>query len=131
MPLYPEIPSEYQTPKYLADAYRDGWAHGHGIACHNVPTLGKVVRTDILGRVRVDASNIREVHMDFCYRADLDSRSYSPFEFTAEALNESENPEKAWEAFEAGIHDAIDADLASYTNEDYGITPADDKGPEE
>jgi len=33
--------------------------------------------------------------------------------------------EQAWEAYEAGVCDAIHADLATYTNEHYGIETAD------
>lgn len=112
----------------LADAYATGWNHGHGIACHNVPTIGETIRTDSLGRVTIDAENIRDVHQDFCYQAADNSKSYSPFEFTAHAFNEAgegddDNPssEELWEAFEEGVSDAIAADLATYTDADYGI----------
>ncbi len=90
----------------LADAYARGWNHGHGIACHNVPELGATVWCDTLGRVTVGADNIR---------------SYSPFEFTAHEFNESEDSEALWSAFDQGIADAIAADLAEYTDEDYRI----------
>lgn len=114
---YPDtIPAEYD-----ADAYARGWNHGHGIACHNVPDLGATVWCDALGRVTVDADNIREVHASFCYEAESNSRDYSPFEFTAHKFNESEDFEHLWESFEAGATDAIMADLAGYTDEDYGI----------
>jgi hypothetical protein len=102
-------------------AYEQGYRHGHGIACHNVPTLGETVRTEGLGRVTVDAENIREVHADACCEAEQNSRSFSPFEYTAHEFNESEDSEALWEAFEAGTNDAITADLATYTDEDYGI----------
>ena len=104
-----------------ADAYARGWNHGHGIACHNVPELGATIWCEGLGRVTVDAENIREVHQAFCYEAESNSRDYSPFEFTAHAFNESEDSEALWEAFDQGIDDAIAADLAEYTDEDYRI----------
>lgn len=115
----------------LEDAYRRGWNHGHGIACHNVPTLGDKLFVEDLGRLTVDADNIREVHQSFCCTAESNSRSYSPFEFTAHEFNsadgdEGENEgatEDLWEAFEAGTNDAIAADLAEYTDSDYGIEP--------
>jgi len=156
------IPDAYTAPR-LADAYRLGWNHGHGIACHNVPELGAKLWTDSLGRVTVDADNIRDVHQDACFAAADNARCYSPFEFTAKAFNdhgeggflicydhgdrsetvyatreEAEEAAKAegwegtdieeipsadamWEAFEAGTANAIMADLADYTDEDYGI----------
>lgn len=105
----------------LADAYARGWNHGHGIACHNVPRLGDKLFCDSLGRVTVDADNIREVHQSLCYEAESNSRSYSPFEFIAHEFNESQDSEALWEAFETGANDAIAADLATYTDEDYGL----------
>lgn len=74
------IPEAYADCEALADAYRDGWNHGHGIACHNVPTLGEEYFTARLGRVTADAENIREVHQSLCYEAEEHSRQFSPFE---------------------------------------------------
>lgn len=131
---YPEtIPHAY-TREDLADACRRGWNHGHGIACHNVPNLGDKIFSENLGRVTVDEENIREVHADNCYSAESNSRQYSPFEFTAHKFNSAEEgedgqwdadkeglSEELWEAFECGTNDAIAADLAEYTDSDYGI----------
>jgi hypothetical protein len=132
-----------------------------------VPTLGDKVFSENLGRATVDAENIREVHQDACFAAEENSRSYSPFEFTAREFNEAgeggfricydhddrseevyatreeaeeaareegwegteieevSSSEELWEAFEAGTSDAIFADLATYSDEDYGIDDAD------
>ena len=131
---YPDtIPQAFAAPT-LEDAYRRGWNHGHGIACHNVPELGARLFVEDMGRVTVDAENIREVHASFCYAAESNSRSYSPFEFTAHEFNSADCDENGqwdadkegasealWEAFEVGTDDAISADLAEYTDEDYGI----------
>lgn len=132
---YPEtIPSQFAA-EHLADAYKRGWNHGHGIACHNVPELGAKLFVEDMGRVTVDAENIREVHASFCYSAESNSRSYSPFEFTAKEFNDADltdgqwdsekegAADELWEAFEAGTNDAINADLSEYTDEDYGIEP--------
>jgi len=119
---YPsEVPFPYSGDDLLTDAYRRGWNHGHGIACHNVPRLGEKLFTESMGRVTVTAENIREVHQDSCYTAESNSRSYSPFEFTAHEFNESEFADDLWEAFEAGTNAAIEADLSEYTDSDYGI----------
>lgn len=126
------IPDTYVTNEILSSAYRNGWNHGNGIACHNVPTLGAKIFSDSLGRVTVDAENIREVHESECWAAQENARQYSPFEFLAHDMNslddetdeEKENEissEQAWEAFEQGITDSIFADLATYSDEDYGI----------
>jgi hypothetical protein len=126
---YPEtIPAQLAAFLSLTDAYKRGWSHGHGIACHNVPTLGDRLFVDDLGRVTVDAENIREVHASLCYSAESNSRQFSPFEFTAHEFNSAgegddgnASSEELWEAFEQGASDAIAADLAEYDDEAYGI----------
>lgn len=129
---YPKaIPPAY-SHEQLADAYRRGWNHGHGLACHNVPKLGSHLLLDSEGRVTVDTDNIREVHASLCFEAEANSRCYSPFEFTAHEFNSAPldhaaddsvdvTSEQLWAAFEEGTTDAIAADLAEYTDEDYGI----------
>ena len=85
---YPDtVPSEYASIDDLAEAYRMGWNHGHGLACHNVPQIGSRLWTDNMGQVTVTADNIRDVHQSLCYSAEENSRSYSPFEFTAHEFN--------------------------------------------
>lgn len=100
-------------------AYDYGYSHGSGIACHIVPTLGAQLYIECMGHVTVDADNIREVHADACFSAEIDIRSYSPFELTAHELNESDDREELWKAFEQGTADAINDDLSTYTDEDY------------
>ena len=109
-----------------AKAYRIGWNRGHGIACHNVPTLGDKVFSESLGRIMVDADNIREYHQGLCYESEMGSREFSPFEFIASEFNkldeaEEGSSEEAWEAYDQGVSDSISADLATYTDADYGI----------
>jgi hypothetical protein len=81
--------------------------------------------------VVVDAENIREVHESLCFEAESNGRSYSPFEHTAHRFNELgdggwfvPSSKEAWAAYDAGVCDAIHADLATYTDEDYGIESA-------
>jgi hypothetical protein len=133
------VPFPYSGDDLLTSAYRRGWSHAHGIACHNVPKLGERVRTESMGRVTVDAENIRDVHAAHCYEAESNQRSFSPFEFTAHEFNSADcddngkfDPDKEgtaaelWEAFDAGVSDAINADLKGYTDDDYGIEPEPD-----
>ena len=132
-----KIPNQYATHEITSNAYARGWNHGHGIACHNIPEIGAKIFSDSLGRVTVDAENIREVHESECYAAESNSRDFSPFEFTAHEFNrlgdeeESEiSSDEAWEAFEAGVGDSISHDLSSYTDEDYGILKNENDGEE-
>ena len=115
---YPEsIPVAYQSAD-LERAYRLGWNHGHGIACHNTPSIGDAIDRSIdwvgLGKT-VTPENIAEYHECLCYAAEINSREYSPFEFVAHEFNESDDSESLWEAFESGIADSIRFDLKSYS----------------
>lgn len=131
MPNYPQtIPAEYAE---YEEEYRQGWNHGHGLACHNVPRIGDRIdrSVDYVGcGATVTAENIREYHELLCFATEENSRCYSPFEFTAHDLNSADDldddeaewiPGERWEAFDAGTADSIRADLAEYTDEDYGI----------
>ena len=126
MPSYPKfIPAPYDSNELLSNAYLRGWNHGHGIACHNVPRLGDKLWIESMGRVTIDAENIREAHQSLCFEAESNSRSYSPFEFTAHEFNGNEElSEELWGAFEDGISDSIFTDLESCTDSDYGIDEA-------
>lgn len=115
---YPEsIPAAYQSTD-LERAYRMGWNHGHGIACHNVPDIGDTIDRSLdwvgLGKI-VTIDNIAEYHELLCFAAESNSREFSPFEFTAHEFNETDDSESLWGAFEAGIADSIHEDLKSYS----------------
>jgi hypothetical protein len=126
------IPTQYAACDTLRDAYADGWNAGHGIACHNVPQLGaKLWLESEWHNVVVDADNVREIHESLCFEAENNGRQYSPFEHTAHRFNSlGEGDEatpsawEAWEAYDAGVCDAIHADLATYADEHYGIESA-------
>jgi hypothetical protein len=126
---YPAIiQTDYEGKDALIDAYQRGWNHGHGLACHNKPTIGETYWIDGEGKIKVDAENIRDAHQSLCYAAEIHSRCYSPFEFTAHEFNEAGegddedvSSDELWEAFENGASDAITADLATYDDDDYGI----------
>jgi hypothetical protein len=116
---YPEqIPAAYSADSALERAYRMGWNHGHGIACHNTPSIGDSIDRSIdyvgLGKT-VTVENIAEYHELLCFAAESNSRDYSPFEFIAHEFNESDDANELWEAFESGIADSIRADLKSYS----------------
>ena len=115
---YPQlIPADYKSPD-LEKAYRLGWNHGHGIACHNVPEIGDSIDRCVdwigLGKT-VTAENIAEYHELLCFAAESNSREYSPFEFIAHEFNESDDSESLWEAFESGVADSIRDDLKGYS----------------
>lgn len=138
------IPEAYAKHEDLTKAYTLGWSHGHGIACHNVPSIGDDVRkcVDHMGiGDTVTAENIRDYHLHLCHAAADNSRDFSPFEFTAHHFNsypsepeeddDTPTSEEMWEAFETGTADAIAADLSEYDDEAYGIEPDQDEEDEE
>jgi hypothetical protein len=121
---YPEqIPATYSSDSTLERAYRMGWNHGHGIACHEVPEIGDTISPcfDWIGLGKtVTAGNVAEYHELLCFAAEFVSRKFSPFEFITYEFN---NPESATdldseailEAFESGVSDSIREDLKSYS----------------
>lgn len=116
------IPDQYKdAPEMVRDAYDLGLNAGHGIACHNVPDLDSKVSTWSEGSVIVDADNIRDIHETLCFEGESNSRSFSPFELTAAEFNDSDDSDSLWEAYDDGVTYAIQADIASYSDEDYGI----------
>lgn len=115
---YPKsIPVAYKSAN-LENAYRLGWNHGHGIACHNVPSIGDSIDRSVdwigLGKT-VTAENVAEYHEALCFAAESNSRDFTPFEFIAHEFNESQDSESLWEAFEAGVADSIREDLKGYS----------------
>ena len=111
------------TTEHERDAFTEGHAHAHGIACHNVPRIGKEYWTDSEGQLIADADNVRDIHAALCYEAELNARCYSPWEYTAARINALDEfeAEAAWEAYDAGVAAAIEHDLKGYTNDNYAI----------
>ena len=116
------VPTTHNRGK-RREAYLKGWRHGHGIACHNVPSIGDRIDRSVdwvgLG-ARVDSENLTQYHAALCYAAAETSRcqnshgSFAPLDFIAHEFNTSRNTEALWDAFEAGEVDSIAADLRGY-----------------
>jgi hypothetical protein len=112
------------TTDFEKSAFESGYNHAHGIACHNVPEIGKTYFTDSMGKVVCDSVEIaREIHESLCYEAESNKRCYSPWEFTAHEINSLPefDSESAWEAYDSGVELAIQHDLESYSDSDYGF----------
>lgn len=56
----------------------------------------------------MDEDDARDKAFNAWSDAEDNARQYSPFEFTAKALNECENPDRAWELFDEGIQSAFE-----------------------
>jgi len=55
----------------------------------------------------VTADNQMAYYEMICLASEVESRSFSPFDFTAEEINEKLEAEDAWEQFEIGISDGV------------------------
>ena len=108
--------NSYET-EYERKAFTSGYDHAHGIACHNVPTIGETYFLESEGHVTADADNIREVHETLCHEAEMNARQFSPWEFVAKEINSLPefDREAAWEAYDEGVILAISHDLADQT----------------
>lgn len=68
------------------------------------------------GDRRVTAENQIDIFIIACGDAESNDRDFSPFEFTAHDINESNNPDSMWEAFDAGINAGIAAYIRKHWN---------------
>lgn len=99
----------------ISDIYLAGYSRGWNCASwQDIPEIGSTVRTDADGEVDIEDENDQaDVMSSLAFEAESNDRDFSPFEFTAKELNDREDSEGAWEAFEAGISDGISANIAS------------------
>lgn len=109
-------PAQYEEVAY---AFIWGWQCGHGLACHNVPQIGKTYWTAWEGKSLCTTENAKDLHECLCFEAESNARQFSPWETLARDMNADANPDLAWEAYEEGVRESIWADIASYTEEDY------------
>lgn len=116
------VPSEFTTAAEIL-AYQTGFNNGSGLACQLVPQVGETYLVDATGRTLAQPDNVQELHRDICHEAELQARDFSPFELIAKEFNEEEDPDAVWAAYEAGVADAIFADVSTYTLINYGVSP--------
>lgn len=116
----PTVPTAYdvQGPVQalaISEIYLAGYSRGWNCASwQDIPGIGSTVHTDADGKVEVEDENDQADAMSsLAFEAESNGRDFSPFEFTAKELNDREDSEDAWEAFEAGISDGISANIAS------------------
>ena len=108
-----QIAAKYETEN-TQDAYLRGFDRGYNCAYwQDLPELGVTVWTESDGKIVVDEENQWDVVQDAAFDAEQNSRQFSPFEFTAAEFNSSEDDsEELWDAFDAGIGDGIQANIA-------------------
>lgn len=109
------------------DFYDLGVERGRAIASWiDVPQFGDHVPREIdwIGIEQIlSKDDALEAFKLFAQAAEENSRQFSPFEHTAKAINESDEPDQNWDAFNQGIDDGIDQHaierLSHYSEEDF------------
>ncbi len=93
---------QYKTPT-TKDAYERGFDRGYTCASWQ----------DLPSDSDVDDGDSHWDTVQFqAYEAESNDRDFSPFEFTASEFNKARNSEARWEAFDAGISDGIQSNIA-------------------
>mgnify|MGYP000846070802 CR=1 FL=1 len=77
------------------EIYTRGFNHGQSLVNENINSFD----SDDME----SWEDFREVIMQLIWEADDCSRQYSPFEFLAKELNDSDDPDGDWELYESGI----------------------------
>ena len=80
-----------------SEIYLKGVRQGQSLVNHNVHSID-------LEQVE-SWTSFHDSIMSIVWEAQDIYQQYSPFEFFAHELNESDDPESAWELYESGIHD--------------------------
>ena len=91
--------------EFLQEVYRDGFNHGQNLFRRNIHDIEECE----------DANEFSDRVLLICWEADDSYRQYSPFEFFYHKLNNTEDPDAAWDAYERGITDGIQQELDDYT----------------
>lgn len=112
----PTVPASYDTPA-LRDTYLAGYSRGWNVASwQNIPEIGSKLPRSVdyvgLGEIEDSADQADALQM-LASESESSDRDFSPFEFTARDLNDREDSEDAWQAFDEGISDGISANVAS------------------
>lgn len=117
----PTVPTRYDVPGpvpalTISDIYLAGYSRGWNCASwQDIPDIGIKLPSHVdyqVGKIS-DASDQADALQMLASEAESNGRDFSPFDFTAHELNEREDSEDAWEAFDSGIADGISANVAS------------------
>lgn len=73
----------------------------------DLPEIGTTARTEE-GKIQIHNANDQwDYVQSAAYDSEMNSRDYSPFEFTAHAFNESRNSNALWSAYDDGVSKGI------------------------
>lgn len=90
---------------------RYGFNHGQDLVAYNCKDVK--ITEDMEYNEYLDA--IREL----AWEAEDNYRQYTPFEFFAQELNDSEDPDEAWDTYETAMSEGIEKELLTLTEVDF------------
>jgi len=113
MKTKPTIPAAYAGE--LSEIYLSGFERGYNAASwQDIPEIGSTLSKSVdyqgIGEIESTHDQADALQM-LASESESNSRDFSPFEFTAHDLNEREDSEDAWQAFDEGISDGILANI--------------------
>lgn len=111
----PNVPASYADT--LSEVYLSGFSRGYNCASwQDIPEIGSRLPRHIdyqgIGEIESEADQADALQM-LASESESQGRDFSPFEFTAHELNEREDSEDAWQAYDEGISDGILANIAA------------------
>lgn len=110
-----------ENPIDFDSIHAQGFQHGKNLFDYNIRDIKKTIDKDD------DLSMFHEKIHVTCQEANDCYRQYSPFEFFAKELNECEDPNGAWGAYEEGINEGVESRIKEYITEKYFKELHDDK----
>lgn len=95
----------------LFEIKAEGFHHGKDLVMYNIH--------DVELTEEMDLDEYKDAAITLAWEADEGSRQYSPFEFFAKELNDSEDPDAAWAAYEEGIGEGIVHEVDQIITDEY------------
>ena len=104
------------------EAYEAGYDRGWNVASWTeMPTIGSTLALHVdwvgIGTIETVEEQLEAWEL-MCSEAEREGRQFSPFEFLAQDLNQSRDPDAYWDAFEEGVA----AGICAYRRKHHKLT---------
>lgn len=93
----------------INEVYEIGFRHGQSLFDCNI--------YDVSTKNLLTLDEFKERIRAICWEADDGYRQYSPFEFFCRDMNDAPNSEEAWESYEKGIGDGVEAAIEEFCSD--------------
>ena len=99
----------------IAEAKENGFIRGSNIASWvDIPEIGMKLCKSIdwqgIDTIENEQDQIDAMEI-MAFESESNDRQFTPFEFTAHEINEHENADELWEAFDEGIAEGIQVNI--------------------